>query len=131
MSSVVSDSATAQTVVRQAPLFMGFFRQNTVVGCHFLLQVTFPMQRWYLLPPVFPALAGRFFTTEPPEVKVLVAQLCLTRCNPMDCGPPGSSVHGIFQTRILEWVVISSSSGSSWPRDQAWVSCIAGGFFTL
>ena len=59
-------------------------------------------------------------------------QLCLTLCNPMDCSPPGSSVHGILQTRILEWVAMPSSRGSSWPRDWACVSCgscIAGGFF--
>ena len=42
----------------------------------------------------------------------------------MDCSPPGSSVHGIFQERILEWVAISFSNGSSWPRDQTRVSCI-------
>ena len=41
----------------------------------------------------------------------------------MDCSPPGASVHGIFQARILEWVAISSSRGSSRPRDQTWVSC--------
>ena len=43
----------------------------------------------------------------------------------MDCSPPGSSVHGIFQARILEWVAISSSKGSSWPRDWTHVSCIS------
>ena len=43
------------------------------------------------------------------EVKLLVAQSCLTLCNPMDCGPPGSSVHGILQATILEWVVIPFS----------------------
>ena len=48
-----------------------------------------------------------------------------------DCSPPGSSVHGILQPRILEWVAISSSRGSSWPRDQTQVSCIAGRFFTI
>ena len=42
-----------------------------------------------------------------------VTQLCLTLCNPMDCSPPGSSVHGIFQARVLEWVAISFSRGSS------------------
>ena len=52
-------------------------------------------------------------------------------CNPMDCSPPGSSsVHGISQARILEWVAISFSRGSSWPRDQTCVGCIAGQFFT-
>ena len=45
-------------------------------------------------------------------VCVLVTQLCLTLCNPMDCSPPGSSVHGIFQARILEWVAISFSKNS-------------------
>ena len=46
-----------------------------------------------------------------------VAQLCLTLCDPLDCSPPGSSVHGIFQAGILEWVAISFSRGSSGPRD--------------
>ena len=50
---------------------------------------------------------------------------------PIDCGSPGSSVHGISQARILEWVAISFSRGSSWPRDQTWVSHIAGRFFTI
>ena len=52
------------------------------------------------------------------QVKVLVTQLCLTLCDPMDSSPPGSSVHGILQARILKWVAISCSRGSSWPRDQ-------------
>ena len=46
-----------------------------------------------------------------------VTQSCLTLCNPMDCSLPGSSVHGIFQARVLEWVAISFSRGSSWSRD--------------
>ena len=58
------------------------------------------------------------------------AQLCPTLCNPTDYSPPGSSVHGILQARILDWVAISFSRGSSLPRDQTWVSCIASGFFT-
>ena len=61
---------------------------------------------------------------------VLVAQSCLTLCDPMDCNVPGSSVHGIFQTRILEWVAIFFSRGSSWPRDWTQVSCIAGRLLT-
>ena len=52
------------------------------------------------------------------------AQSRLTLCDPMDCNLPGSSVHRIFQTRILEWIAISSSKGSSWTRDQTCVSCI-------
>ena len=66
-----------------------------------------------------------------PEVKVLVVQSCMTSFNTMDCSPPGSSVHGILQARILEWVAIPFSRGSSQPRDWTWVSCIAGGFFTV
>ena len=65
------------------------------------------------------------------QVKVLVAQSCPTLCNPMDCSPPGYTVHGIFQARILEWVPISFSRGSSQPRHRTWVSHIAGRFFTI
>ena len=49
---------------------------------------------------------------------------CLTLWDPMDCGPPGSSVHGIFQARILEWLAISFSSGSSWSRNWTRIFCI-------
>ena len=62
---------------------------------------------------------------------VLVSQACPTLCDPMDCSPPGSSVHGILQARILEWVAIPFSRGSSWPRDQIQASCTAGRFFTI
>ena len=51
--------------------------------------------------------------------------------NPMDCSPPGSSIHGIFQARVLEWVAISFSRGPSQPRDRTQVSCIADRHFTL
>ena len=57
-----------------------------------------------------------------------VDKSCPTVCNPMDCSPPGSSVHGILQARILEWVAISLSREPSWPRDGTHVSCIAGRF---
>ena len=59
-------------------------------------------------------------------------QSCPALCNPVDCSFPGSSVHGILQARILEWVAISSSRGSSRPRDHTRVSriaCIGKGFF--
>ena len=58
----------------------------------------------------------------------------LTLCDPMDCSLPGFSVHGIFQTRILEWVSMPSSRGSFWPRDWSWGSsspAVAGKFFTI
>ena len=64
-------------------------------------------------------------------VLCLVAQSCPTLCDPMDCSPPGSSVRGILQARILEWVATPSSRGSSPPRDRTHVSGIAGGFSTV
>ena len=69
----------------QAPLSLDSPGKNTGVGCHFLLQCM--------------------------EVKSEseVAQLCLTPSDPMDCSPPGSSVHGIFQARVLEWGAIAFS----------------------
>ena len=60
-----------------------------------------------------------------------VAQSCPTLCDPMDCSLPGSSVHGIFQARVLEWGAISFSGGSSRPRDQTWVFHIVGRRFTV
>ena len=63
-------------------------------------------------------------------VLCLVSQSCPTLCDPMDCSPPGSSVQGILQARILEWVAMPSSRRSSQPRDQTQVSCNAGRFFT-
>ena len=56
------------------------------------------------------------------KVKVLVSQLCPTLCDPMDRSPPGSSVHGILQARILKWVAIPFFRESSQPRDQTLVS---------
>ena len=63
----------------------------------------------------------------------LVAQLCTTLCDSLDLSPTGSSVHGIFQARVLERVATLSSGRSSWSRDRthiSWISCIAGGRFT-
>ena len=60
-----------------------------------------------------------------------VAQSCSTLCDPMDCSLLGSSVRGIFQARVLEWIAISFSRGSSRPRNRTRVSCIAGRCFTV
>ena len=78
--------ATPQTAAHQAPCPWDSPGKNTGVGCHFLLQCM--------------------------KVKseTEVAQLCPTPSNPMDCSPPGSSVHGIFQARVLEWVAIAFSN---------------------
>ena len=69
----------------------------------------------------------------PPGERKCICKSYPILCNPISYSPPGSTVHGILQARILEWVAIIFSRGSSWPRDQTWisyVSCIAGGFFT-
>ena len=65
------------------------------------------------------------------KITVLVTQSCPTLCDPMDCSLPGSSVLGISQARVLEWAAIPFSRGSSQPRDQTQVSCIADGFFSI
>ena len=64
-------------------------------------------------------------------VCVFVSQLCLAFCKSMDCSLPGSSVHRLLQTRILEWVAIPFFRRSAWSRDWAWVSSIEGRFFTI
>ena len=70
---------------------------------------------------------------KPPSLRVgwMSVQSCLTLCDPIICSPPGSFVNGILQARILEWVAIPFSRGSSWPRDCTWVSHIAGRFLTV
>ena len=111
---------TLWAVTRQVPVSMGFPRQKYWSG------LPFPAPGNLLdsgIRPISPALAGRFFTIEPPGtpgVGLLSAQslqLCPTPCDPMDHSPTGSSVHGVFQARILELVAISSSRGSSQPRN--------------
>ena len=70
----------------------------------------------------------KFYRLFSNSMKVLVAQSCTTLCDPMDFSPPGSSVHGLLQAKILQWIGISFFRGSSRPRGQ---TCIAGRFFTL
>ena len=95
--------ATPKTAAHQAPPTLGFSRQEHWGDCHFLLQCM--------------------------KVKSEneVTQSCLTLSDPMDCGPPGSSVHGIFQTGILDWAPISFCRDLFRCRDHThvfWVSCI-------
>ena len=89
--------------------------------------ITFTMlyhQHLYL----FPKLLYR-----PEEKRVCVSRSVVSDslCDLTDYSPPGSSVHGILQARILEWVAIPFSRGSSWPRDWTWVSCTAGRSFPI
>ena len=118
--------ATLGTVALQAPLSMEFSRQE-------YLSVPppgdLPDSGIEFVSPVSPALAGEFFTMSTTwEVQNgnegEVTQSCPTLGDPVDCSQPGSSVQGILQARILEWVAISFSRGSSRPRDRTHVSCI-------
>ena len=65
------------------------------------------------------------------ESEIEVIQSCPTLCDPVDCSLPGSSIHGLFQARVLEWVAISFSRVSSQSRDRTQVSCIVGRYFTV
>ena len=94
--------ATPWTAAYQAPPSMGFSRQK------YWREIN---QKWPMLSEV--------------------AQLCPTLCDPVDCSPPGSSIHGTLQARILEWVAISFSRVSSRPGDQTLVSRIVGRLYQL
>ena len=93
-------------------LFFCFFLREGVGLVLFNL-----MEKEYIKFFIIWHIEGKFLKT------CLVVQLCLTLCDPMDCSLPRFSVHGILQARILEWVVISCSRGSSWPRDGIHISC--------
>ena len=84
-----------------------------------------------LSPITSPLIPYLLCNTVVKESESEVAQSCPTLCDPMDCSLSGSSVHGIFQARVLEWIAISFSRGSSRPRNQTRVSLIAGRRFTV
>ena len=105
-----------------------------IVYCDISPSPTLSLWAWYrlILRLLGVLLAGRLqLSVFSVNGSCLVAQSRPILCNPMDCSLPGSPVHRIFQARILEWVVIPFSRGSSLPRDQTWVSCIAHKFFTI
>ena len=86
------------------------------------------LQCWVFFPAksrrAFKASHALCFSMQHECVLAKSLQSCLTLWNPIDCSLPGSSVHGILQARILEWVAILFSRGSSQPRDRTWVSWI-------
>ena len=109
--------------------------KNTGVGCHAILQGIFSTQgsnpglphcRW--IPYRLSHQGSPIFRAAAAAAKSL--QSCPTLCDPIDCSPPGSPVPGILQARILQWVAMPSSRGSSKRRDQTQVSRIAGRFLT-
>ena len=119
---------TPWTVAHQAPLSVGVYRQEywSVLPCPPPGDLPDPGIKSTSL--MYLASAGRFFTTSITKEAVCAKLLsCGQPCDPMDCRLPGSSVHGIFQARILECVAISFSRGSSRPRDWThvpYISCI-------
>ena len=125
--------ATLWTIARKAPLSMGFSKQEYCSGLPCSSPGDLPDSGIELTSLMSLAFGGRFFTTSTTWEALLdaceseVAQSCPTLCNPMDYSPPGSCVHGILWARILEWVAMLFSRGSSWPRDPtlvSYVSCI-------
>ena len=110
---------TLWTAACHAPLSSGFSRQEYWSRLLFSYPGDLPDPGIKPESLMSPELAGRFFTTGATweSEKMLVTQLCLTLCDPVDRSPPGSSVHGILQAKILEWVTMLSSRGSSRPRD--------------
>ena len=82
-------------------------------------------------PAPHPGRQGCLYPDSSRSIPALVALWWPTLCDPTDCGPPGSSVHGLLQTRTLEWVAISFFRGPSRPRDRTRVSCVASRFFTV
>ena len=98
----------------------------TIFGNHFMSLLIFLGGNWKQIKNVL-----KYWSVLRWKSESEVAQSCLSLCDPMDYNLPGFSVHGIFQARVLEWVAISFSRGSSWPKDQTQVSCIASRCFTL
>ena len=112
---------------------------NSVLICFLLaFAICFCIQKWEEFPSVTSSMPSVLFyaLTQISEITLCVhsvASLCLTVYHPIDCNPPDSSVHGIFPARILEWVAVPSSRGSSRPRvltHVSYISCTAGGLFT-
>ena len=110
----------------------------SLFNCHpvyliYMLSMSWEMPGW-MNHKLESRLPGKISTSSDIQMHAKLLQSCPTLHNPIDCGPQGPSVHGILQARILEWITISFSRGSSQPRDQTllpYVSCTAGGFFTI
>ena len=98
----------------QLPLSMGFSRREYCHGLPFPSPGDLPDPE---LKPGYPALQADSLLSAIFAGESEVSQSCPSLCDPIDCSLPGSSVHGIFQARILEWVAMSFSGGSSLPRD--------------
>ena len=142
--------ATSWTAAPQVPLSMEFSRKEHWSGLLFPHPADVPDTRMEPMSPASPEPAGRLIPSSLSRLESLYTDrqtdthmhtythVCVlsrpavsNSLWPVDCCPPGSSIRGIPQVRILQWVAISFSRGSSQPRDQTQVFCIAGGFFTI
>ena len=126
--------ATPWTVARQASLSMGFPSKNTGVGCRCLLHGIFTIQGLNLSLLHWQADSLSLSHQGSPLNRcsaVLSRSVTSDSLRPHGLSPPGSSVHGILQARILEWVAMPSSRGSSQPRDRTQISRTVGEFFTV
>ena len=101
-------------------------------NCHLSFRITY-VNSLFLSPQIcsFSVFFISLIDLPESDVKALAAQSGPTLCDPVDCSPPGSSVHGILQARVLEWVAIPFSRGSSWARDWTLASHIVGRPVTL
>ena len=127
--SCVWPFVTLWTIAHQAPLSKGFSSQEHWSRWPYISPGDLLDPRIELASLAPPAPAGRLFTTVSPGkpytytyLHAKSLQSCLTLCEPMNCSPPGSYVHGILQPRTLEWVAMPSSRESSQLRDQIQVS---------
>ena len=107
-------------------MFTSGERKTKNLASHMVLRISIDDHFWgetYTFRDVHTCFCPIFDLSHRPQaisLCVLVAQWCPTLCNPMDCSPPGSSVHGILQVRILEWIAILFCRGFSWPRIEPW-----------
>ena len=133
--TLTQSESESHSVVSNSLWHHGLYRpwnspgQNTGVGSRSLVQGMFPTQGSNPSLPHCRWILYQLSHQGSPDTEWMwseVTQSCPTLCDPLDCSPPGSSLHGILQTRILEWIAISFSRGSSWPRDRTRVSCTAG-----
>ena len=105
------------------------FKKFCIISSHFFMEVKFTLQKIILMWTI----QWHLVHSQKGLIESFSCSVMSDSCDSMDCSPAGSSVHGIFLARILEWVFIPFSRGSSWCKDWpriSWGFCIAGGFFT-
>ena len=131
VKGVVSDSLWPHELYLPGSSAHGIF-QNTGVGSCSLLQRSSQPRDWTQISHIAGGFITIWATMEAWFQTILCyiyvcvhAQLCPTLWSPTDCSLPGTSVHRIFQAKILEWVVISFSKGSFWPKDWTCISCVS------